>query len=85
MRRERPEVKETAFRIQSTPMRNGEGCVIGTGGVKKGPSQFSVSGETFDLFDDIDQSPDYWRDSPVTQNPAERDIIRGDRHKINSV
>lgn len=46
--------------------------MIGTGGGKKGPRQFSVSGDIFDLFDDIYQPANYRRDSPVTQNPAER-------------
>lgn len=53
--------------------------MIGTGGGEKGPSQFSVSGDIFDLFDDIDQSPDDRRDSPVAQNPAERKTQRSDR------
>lgn len=45
---------------------------MGTGGGKKGPSQLSVSGDIFYLFDDIYQSPNHRGDSSVTQNPAER-------------
>lgn len=62
--------------------------MIGTGGGEKGPSQFSVSGDIFDLFDDIDESADDRRDSPVAQNPAETETEteretrsdRGERH-----
>lgn len=58
--------------------------MIGTGGGEKGPSQFPVSGDIFDLFDDIDESADDRRDSPVAQNPAETETEtrsdRGERH-----
>lgn len=58
--------------------------MIGTGGGEKGPSQFSVSGDIFDLFDDIDESAYDRRDSPVAQNPAETErearSDRGERH-----
>lgn len=49
-----------------------ENCVSGTRGGEKGSGQLAVSGDVFDLLEHIHQSANHWRDSPVTQNPAER-------------
>lgn len=43
-----------------------------TGGGEKGLGQLAVGRDVFDFRHHIHQSPHYWRDSPVTQNPAER-------------
>lgn len=45
----------------------------GTRGGEEGSGQFVVSGDVFDLFDHIHQSPYHWRDPPVTQYSGERD------------
>lgn len=48
--------------------------VISTRRSKKGPSQFSVCGDIFDLLDNVHKSPYNRRDSPVAQNPAETEV-----------
>lgn len=50
-----------------------EYCVSGTRGGKKGSGQLVVGSDVFDLLDHIHQPPHHWRDSSVTQNPAERE------------
>lgn len=49
-----------------------EGYVSSTRGGKKGSGQLVVGSDVFDLLDHIHQSPNHWRDSPITQNSAER-------------
>lgn len=49
-----------------------EGCVSGTRGGEKGSGQLAVGSDVFDLLDHIHQPPHHGRDSPVSQNPAER-------------
>lgn len=53
-------------------MNNGGACLSVTRGGKEGSGQPAVSGDVFDLLDHVDQPPHHRRDSPVTQNPAER-------------
>lgn len=53
-------------------MNNGGVCLSVTRGGKKGSGQLAVSSDLFDRFDHIHQPPHHRRDSPVTQNPAER-------------
>lgn len=66
----RGEVRRTRLETFQTAQMNN---AIGTRGGIKGPSQFPVGGDIFDLPDYIYQSPHHWRDSPVTQNPAGRE------------
>lgn len=47
-----------------------EDCVSCTRGRKKGSGQLAVGSDIFDLLDNINQPPNHWWDSPVTQNPA---------------
>lgn len=49
-----------------------EGCRSSTRGGEKGSGQLAVDQDVFDFLVHIYQPPHYWRDSPITQNPAER-------------
>lgn len=48
--------------------------VISTRRGKKGPSQFLICGDIFDLLDNVHKSPYCRRDSPIAQNPVETEV-----------